>query len=386
MNAEQWLFELLRALLHGTPVSVAPSFEEFSSAYALAEYHDLAHMVYEVLEKQQALPTATTDGQKLFLEKAAKSVFAAQYRYVRLEAELAHVDEVLATAQIPYLPMKGSVMRHLYPQPWMRTSCDIDMLVHDRDVKRAVDLLTAEGFTTEGVRASRDISLFCSDVHLELHHSIMERHGKMDVVLERVWDYVEGEGYRYTETPTFFRFHHLAHMAHHFLFGGCGIRPVMDLWLLRRAPDHDESALRAMCEEGGLLTFYETVCRLGAVWFDGHTHDADTRLLAQYILSGGKYGTASQRTLSFSAAYGSKGIAKRLLFVPYENLKNLYPSLKGKPYLAPLYRVYHSIKRVCQGQALVAFRRVRDVGNEEKNAAQLHRLFESMDLLSQDGG
>ena len=31
--------------------------------------------------------------------------------------------------QIPFLPLKGSVIRQYYPEPWMRTSCDIDILV-----------------------------------------------------------------------------------------------------------------------------------------------------------------------------------------------------------------------------------------------------------------
>ena len=45
----------------------------------------------------------------------------------------------LEKAQIPFVPLKGSVIRKYYPEAWMRTSSDIDVLVHKEDVEKTTD-------------------------------------------------------------------------------------------------------------------------------------------------------------------------------------------------------------------------------------------------------
>ena len=90
-------------------------------------------------EKHGLLPTTETDEQQSYLTKAAKSVVTAQYRFVKQEAELEHIRAVLEREGIAYVPLKGAVMRALYAEPWMRTSCDIDVLVHETDLERAVE-------------------------------------------------------------------------------------------------------------------------------------------------------------------------------------------------------------------------------------------------------
>ncbi len=57
----------------------------------------------------------------------------------------------------------------------------------------------------------------------------------MDTILETVWEHAspvkEGE-YCYRMTEEFFLFHQITHATYHFISGGCGIRPFIDLALL----------------------------------------------------------------------------------------------------------------------------------------------------------
>ena len=39
------------------------------------------------------------------------------------------ICSALNRESIAYIPLKGSVIKDLYPESWMRTSCDIDILV-----------------------------------------------------------------------------------------------------------------------------------------------------------------------------------------------------------------------------------------------------------------
>lgn len=46
----------------------------------------------------------------------------AIYRYEKINYELNRLRSALNEAQIPFIPLEGSVLRQYYPEPWMRTS------------------------------------------------------------------------------------------------------------------------------------------------------------------------------------------------------------------------------------------------------------------------
>ena len=99
----------------------------------------------------------------------------AVYRYEKINYELGRLRKVLNEAKIPFIPLKGSVLRRYYPEPWMRTSCDIDVLVHEEAVDQAAQIIVDKlGYAYEK-KQYHDISLMSDGgVHLELHHTIKE--------------------------------------------------------------------------------------------------------------------------------------------------------------------------------------------------------------------
>ena len=74
-----------------------------------------------------------------------------------LEYELEHIKSVFEKNKIEYILLKGSVLRNYYPEPWMRTSCDIDILVHDEQLDKAVKVLTQTGYRVEGNKHYHDL-------------------------------------------------------------------------------------------------------------------------------------------------------------------------------------------------------------------------------------
>ena len=122
------------------------------------------------------------------------------------------IIKLLEENKVDYLPLKGSIIQAYYPEPWMRTSCDIDILVKEEDLARAVDTLKEKlAYTSDDRRNYHDISLYSPNgVHLELHFSIQENMESIDDLLSRVWDYavlVEGREYQYQQTNEYFLFH-----------------------------------------------------------------------------------------------------------------------------------------------------------------------------------
>ena len=108
--------------------------EELNQLYILSKSQDMAHIVGAELEKQGILKS----GDEVS-EKFRKQQMIAIFRYERINYELEEICRVLEEAQIPHMPLKGSVIRKYYPEPWMRTSCDIDILVHESDLKKGAN-------------------------------------------------------------------------------------------------------------------------------------------------------------------------------------------------------------------------------------------------------
>lgn len=45
-----------------------------------------------------------------------------------------------------------------YPQAWFRTSCDIDILIHQEDVERTIELLVKNGYEHQSDATTHDYS------------------------------------------------------------------------------------------------------------------------------------------------------------------------------------------------------------------------------------
>ena len=185
----------------------------------------------------------------------------AFHRREQLNYELKNVCEILENVGVEYLPLKGSILQSYYPEPWMRTSCDIDVLVRQEDVERSVKSLCENGFKVEGDHY-HDMSLYSmSNVHLELHYELIEERDSLVIHtrLSDIWSKVlpmENTAYGRTMSNELFLFYHVAHMAKHFVYGGCGIRPFLDLWIMENKFDFNRQALQALLKEGGIYRFY----------------------------------------------------------------------------------------------------------------------------------
>lgn len=304
---------------------------------SLAESHDLSHIAASYLSKHDIV-----DGG----EELNKILMLALYRDGQREYALAQVKALFEREKIVFIPLKGAVSCKYYPEAWMRTSCDIDVLIHKKDSDRAISLLCSEGFNREYDKTTHDYSLFSPNgVHLELHYKLNSNGyiAKTDKLLSEVWSYatpVSDGKYQYELTNEMFMLYHIAHMAKHFVHGGCGIKPFIDMEVLKEKMPMDDEVLVSLLEKAGLLNFFRAAEKLSAVWFGEEIHTGLTAKMEEFILTGGVYGTVD----SFSAMRVAKGESKldrflKIIFLPRANLQVLYPKLKKHPKLLCIYQV-----------------------------------------------
>jgi len=258
-------------------------------------------------------------------------------QYILQNDALKRIAAALDDAQIPFIPLKGAVLRELYPAPELRTSCDIDVLVKEDDLEKAVKTIENATDFVKKKRYYHDISMVNSQAHLELHFSILENMENIDKFLSRVWDYaVPDDVSRYRLTPEFQIFHIVAHMSYHMVHGGLGIRPFLDLWLLRTKTEYYEETVRQMCSDCSILTFYEKCCDLVDSWMTGKQAPEELAKLEEYVLIGGVFGNKENALASKQREHRGFSYFFHRVFMRRVLLEAEYPELREKPYLMPI--------------------------------------------------
>ncbi len=380
-NTGEKLIQLIGSEVCGSTLSLRSPLtdEDINKIYSLANIHDMTHIVSSALLNNGML--AGNPLEYVYRDR----IFSTLFRYESQCYVLQKVSDVLENAKIPHIPLKGAVIKELYPEPWMRTGCDIDILVREEDVENASKLITeALGYERKG-RGKHDIQILSTEnIYVELHFSLLEEDASpsMAKVLNTVWEHAKpiGNGYRYELDDAMFYFYHIAHMAKHFVRGGCGIRPFIDLWLMEKDKNYDTAETNALLKKAKLTDFAQAVNKLSRVWFSGEEHNRVTGLMEEFIFNGGCFGTKETRMLSEQQKSGGKNkyILSRI-FVPYDELKGQYPIIKKYKFLTPICEICRIFSLLLGKKKKFRKNYLGNLNNvSDKHVDNINYLFESV--------
>ena len=338
-RTQQELIEIIRFEIRGIPLPDGFSVSDEDSLIKLAKEHDLSHLIYDALEK---------NGIGCSSKSAMQQYYASIWRAEQMTHELESMTKLFEENGIDFIPLKGAVIRPLYPEPWMRTSADIDILFHEEDVENVSDLLVRDlGYTKDTEDTdSHHLSFHVpsSDVHIEIHRKLFREFQVGQSVLDQIpliWEHASPrQGYKhllYMSDPYFY-FYHIAHMVKHISSsGGCPIRSLIDLWILDNSPDRDEKKRRAVLKKAGVLTFAEAMSDTAKAWME--SGEVSSEALEQFILTGQMYGDIKNK-VSFGVE--SDGLTKyvfKRIFLPYDTMKYAFPVLQKHRWLTPLFQI-----------------------------------------------
>ena len=345
--------------------------------FKLSKRHDLAHLIGDALDKNGLLPDGT-DAKKRFLQERNMAV----YRYEQLRYESEQVFGVLEELRVDYVPLKGTVLRKYYPEDWMRTSADVDVLVRKEDIEKIVDALRSNlDYVQDSIGAYDVVVVSPTGFHIELHFDLITKYDNRTAndLLVNVWEYTDrvGASYRRIMRDDYFYYYHIAHMARHFIDGGCGVRPYVDLWLLNNKISFDREQRSALLEKGGLLKFAQASEFLSRVWMENEKSDQESQWLEGYLLNGGVYGNKENKVIIQQGKMGGrfKYIISRI-FMPCEEMQHRYFILKKYKWLYPFMVVRRCFEVVFKGDG-------KRIKKELKtsDAISMKKQDESMQLI-----
>ena len=138
-----------------------------------------------------------------------------------------------------------------------------------------------------------------------------------------------------------------AHMAYHFVSGGCGIRSLMDIWVMEQKMGLSYTSAKELLTRAGLYDFARGMSRVANQCFTENATDDFAELTLKYIYTGGVYGS-KENTVAVKKSQNKSSFVYvlRRMFLPYRTMVLGYPILKKAPFLLPFCWVARWIRAI----------------------------------------
>ncbi len=375
------LIQILRVSLSGEvgECSDSVSNDDIVAVCKMAKAHDLAHILKTGFAALKIEVPASVS------EKLDQLELLSIFRSEKMKYELASICELLSKESIPFIPLKGSVLRPFYPKENMRTSSDIDLFVKKNDIPNIQALFESKlSYKRSGQSRSEVSFMSKGGVHIELHFFDGDETTGDFAGFENIFDIAEKKDDGAYHLPdNIFLYYHISHMAKHFSNGGCGIRPFMDIYVMKHFMGIDLTEADALFEKYGYLKFARSVIALFSVWFESGSHTPLTAKIEDYIMNAGVYGSLENSGAAIQLRTGKKKSSlKRRIFMPYRNMKYYYPSVKICPViLFPLYQVRRWVRVLFRRGVKDITRKIKaDISVTDEQVNDMSRLFSELEL------
>ena len=250
---------------------------------------------------------------------------------------------------VDYMPVKGAVIKTMYPQPEMRMMEDADILIRTEQLPAIRNIMLSMGME-ERPGADNEYTWNHPKLLLELHKSLMaDELGEYSRYLKSGWSSAikeaEGNAYRMKEEDHFIFL--VIHFAKHYMRGNISPKDICDLWVFRGAyPRMDEAYIEAELKKVRLADFYHNILAVLDSWFcraeavpavDLMTEAVFQHGLADYKTCQWNHDLLSHRSETDSMILSKLRFAVEKLFPPLTAMRFSYPILMKWPWLMPVF-------------------------------------------------
>lgn len=310
---------------------------DHKALFEFSQKHSISALIGYALEKADLLPPAVS---KVYLKQRK----LALVKYATQEQELCKITAHLRAHNIKYMLLKGSVLKHLYPAPELRSMCDIDIqydrahLPQLKEIMLPLGYSLAEASGTDNANESYSKAPF---MYIEFHGWLYDKN------LPLYCDYfgndfrrtvpVDGCEVKYSDED--FLVFLLAHFAKHYFLGGIGLRSLADVWLYFKKKALDLDYVFTQLKAIKLDEFTRIILKAANAVFEGEAA-AGLEDVIDYCLHSGTYGTV-ERIATMNAVDESRlAYTLKRVFPKKEFMTQKYPIISKHPLLlAPMWAV-----------------------------------------------
>ena len=297
---------LISCALHGNiPAADRIRNMDLSAVYRTAENHMLTAIVAMALETYwNENPPENAEIMEPWKQAKGRAV----RKNLLLDAERQQVLSIFEENGIWYMPLKGSLLKELYPQYGMRQMADNDILFDISYRKKVLGIMKQRGYEVEHYgKSNHDVYLKQPVYNFEMHIALFGEIGDerwvkyySDVKKRLLPDTNTQFGFHFSEED--FYIYITTHSYKHFKGSGTGLRSLLDsyVYLWRKKDNLNWDYIAAEVEKLGIAEFEEQSRILAERLFSVNpvTKEEDLteaqKELFYYCFFSGTYGTREQ--------------------------------------------------------------------------------------------
>lgn len=310
---------LIRCVLNYTiPAKEKLDKMDLSGVFAVAKAHSLTAIAAYALESAGIYNDCFEEEKYRAIRKDI--ILSTEYKVV--------IDE-FEKAGIWYVPLKGIVIKDIYPQIGMRQMSYIDILFDSNKANTVRRIMQNKGYITKLFGSG------CHDVYysppicsIEMHRSLMDpMYGwklykyYTNIRYKLIKNSVDSFGYHFGLLDYYIYF--IAHSYRHYDTGGTGLRTIVDIYLYYKCYQGimDMKYIESECKKLGIATFERKLRELSMHLLGGCKLTAEKQQLFDYIVFSGTYGTVQNSVKnklkkSNTSSFAKLNFIKNRLFVP----------------------------------------------------------------------
>lgn len=318
------------------------------------------------------------------------------YQYVSKDTKelivIENIRNMLNKQPYPYMFLKGTHFKNIYPKSYMRGMGDIDLLVQTKDFKAVKHILRDHGFKLLSKYYYHDTYQSPEGIEIELHPFIMhEFKTSYKDFFKYPFDHVISKKSMQQSMDAAYELTYLLyHLDKHIHSGGIGLRSILDIYIYYTSKDIDDMKLKTYLEETNLLPFFEMIMQIHLYYFNqdltsifnfNRLTEEDMKEIITYITQSGIHGKSMNHNRFKSILATRKGDKPlkylfKVMFPSYKKTASRYTLIKYIPILLPFYWLIRIIKlMVFKTKSTVdKLRQLRESQDDEK------QMFDKLNL------
>ena len=294
-NEYDYLVHLVKCAMRDLQPSEIPENLSFRKVFEIGKKHEVGNIAYISLQKLHNKPDA-----EILKEWKTFYAFSVTRNANQFEVRDTILD-IFAQNGIRSLEVQGTVIKSLYPSPEWRMMTDIDFIVDRENLTKVKKLFEqkeynptyAVGDDLEPVEVGS-----YADYHtlIEVHSEFFENskyevYGSITHPFENATP--TGEKLCYKVDDTTFYLYSILHTVKHYLGKGCGIRRILDVYVLNQklGDKIDKDRVECVFSRSGLADTVAELFDLSEKWFGDNLSERDLSKAEEIVFMSGNHGT-----------------------------------------------------------------------------------------------
>lgn len=338
------VYLISNSLCNKRPESSRVQSMDLDEIYELASFHSIIALVAFSLETVIPLPDKFDQAKKKAIRKL-----------VLFDVERNKILQRMSEEKIWHMPLKGSVLKGYYPKYGMREMSDNDILCDSKRLNDVKCIMEQLGFSCEKFEERVDDTYTNGLLAFEIHRFLFDEHENRHFhdyykdIKQRLIP-IEQNPFEYKFSPEDFYIYMIAHEYKHFIYGGTGLRSLVDtfVYLSKWHDSMDWNYIFGELEKLQIKEFEEQHRQLSIAILTGKQLNQNEQDILLYYVSSGTHGVLehiesnhlSRRLSGDDSKQSKRKYLVHRLFISGEDLKNAYPFFYKHKSLIPFLQLF----------------------------------------------